>query len=338
MIITTWQQAGDESMKSLTNRLTIEKLNGHCAIQDQGRDHQQHLGFSGGGAADLYAFYSANKLLSNSLNCAALEVMMGQIQLKSNNTCTFAITGADCFAQINGLDIKHWQVHTLYKGDCLTLKQPKNNIYTYIAIAGGINSTPWLDSQSQTYTEQKLAFGHPALKVGSDIPVTHLATGSTIKSQQAGQTTNAQLPESFYQHPMLTLRFMPSPLWHKMTTQQQRFFLQQTFSISPNSNRMGYRLANKNPLTQLSKPMTVLESNKLSKPVCYGAIQLPAFNSPLILMKERQTIGGYPNIGTVMQTDLYRLSQMRPGEQVKFITTTIAQAQQQLTTFNARFQ
>jgi allophanate hydrolase subunit 2 len=54
-------------------------------------------------------------------------------------------------------------------------------------------------------------------------------------------------------------------------------------------------------------------------------------------MKERQTIGGYPILGTVMQVDLFRLSQKKPGEHVRFLPVTIEQAQAQLSAFYQRF-
>ena len=66
-------------------------------------------------------------------------------------------------------------------------------------------------------------------------------------------------------------------------------------------------------------------------------IQLPANEQPIILMKERQTMGGYPVLGSVMQTDLFRLSQMRPGQGVKFSLTSHQQAQQQLQAFYKKF-
>ena len=114
----------------MINKLEIIKLTGHCSIQDLGRPSTQHLGFSSGGAADLNAFLSANKLLQNDENDAALEVTLGQIKLKAHAITTIAITGADCFATINDKAIAHWARHTLKVGDILQLKLPKLGLHT----------------------------------------------------------------------------------------------------------------------------------------------------------------------------------------------------------------
>ena len=310
------------------NYLEVLKLNGQCSIQDLGRLHNQHLGFSASGAADEYAFLSANQMLSNALNCAALEITFGQISLQAQHHCTIAITGANCAAEINGKKIKHWQIHQLRADDILTLSTPKTGLISYIAIADGIQSKLWLDSRSQTLNEQSLGFNEEKVVLGSKIPF----------NEQPETITNAanvrqQSPDNFYQHDTLTLRFVPQNLWQYLNTEQQHKILEQDYVISAKSNRMGYRLSQlpQSALVQLP------QNNQLSKPVTYGTIQLPKNGEPIILMKERQTIGGYPVLGCVMQTDLFRLSQLRPGEKIKLQPTTLHHAQQQLSAFYQRF-
>ncbi len=96
---------------------------------------------------------------------------------------------------------------------------------------------------------------------------------------------------------------------------------------------MGYRL--KGTQTRLDIADSIRST--LSKPVCFGTIQCPSDGQPIVLMKDRQTVGGYPVLGTVIQTDLFRLSQKRPGETVRFVPTTLAQAQAQLAAFREKF-
>ena len=94
---------------------------------------------------------------------------------------------------------------------------------------------------------------------------------------------------------------------------------------------MGYRLQTENTLG------ITIKNKALSKPVCYGTMQMPNADQVIVLMKDRQTIGGYPVLGNVIQTDLFRLSQMRAGQKVKFLPTSLNSAQQQLTQFYLRF-
>jgi biotin-dependent carboxylase-like uncharacterized protein len=314
--------------------LKITSLKGHCSIQDLGRINQQHLGFSASGAADEYAFLYANKLLDNSTshvsNSAALEITLGQMTFIALSDCLFALTGADCEASINDKAIKNWQVHQLRKHDCLTLKQPKSGLLTYLALAGGLHSKKTLESQAQTLNEQALAFHQAPLQLGDvlqqlspDKSSTKSTTTETAIQNEYLKPQSINKPDNFYQSTPLVLRFIPSNLWQSLSLRQQGDFCHQNHVISANSNRMGYRLTSHNILK-------INQKKTLSKPVCYGTIQLPDDGQPIILMKERQTIGGYPTLGTVIQTDLFRLSQKRPGEKVLFKSIELAQAQQQL--------
>jgi len=319
------------------NQLTITKLNGLASIQDLGRINSQCLGFSAGGAADEYAFLAANALLNNNNDCATLEVTLGQIHLQANSDCIIALTGADCQAVILSLSgkqssIKNWQYHQLKQGDILQLHRPAKMLHSYIAIKGGIQSKLWLNSRSQTFNELALGFTDKQLQVGEGLPFSLAATTdkSLVRSEQKTNHSKV-LPKNFYCQQDLTLRFLPSDLYLSLTLYRQQEFIKQNYNILSESNRMGYRLNGMTPLIH-EQPQA-----GLSKPVSYGTIQLPSNGQPIVLMKERQTIGGYPVLGTVMQTDLFRLSQRRPGESVNFIPVTIEQAQAQLSAFYQRF-
>ncbi len=315
----------------MSNHLKIIKLSGRASVQDLGRLNSQHLGFSAGGAADEYAFRFANSLLDNDQNHAALEITLGQIQLQAGCDCFIALTGADCKATISQQDlptkvINNWQSHLLKKGQIITLHQPKKLLHSYIAVKGGIQSKIWLNSRSQSHSESNLGFTGKTLRTSDfiTIDINQKTLPPNNKTLQRNST-----PQSFYADNILTLRFIPNSLYLSLDRGWQRQFTQQTFRISADSNRMGYRL-NGNIAAQTL-------ASELSKPVNYGSIQIPNQGQPMILMKERQTIGGYPTLGTVMQTDLFRLSQKRPGEEVRFTPTTTAKAQVQLTSFLQRF-
>jgi len=314
--------------------LTITKLNGLATFQDLGRTNAQHLGFSAGGAADEYSFLLANKLLDNKINSAAIEITLGQITFKFNGNCTVVLTGADCFAKVYRKelnlklpeDLNTNQVINLFAGDELALSFPKKLVHSYLAIKGGFKSKNWLGSVSQTINDNLSDVIEPKLAVGSTLsfnPHTNTLVSKNLSTKKQKQLY-------FHQSELLTLRFIPSLLFNSFSEEIKGNFLTPSFEISTNSNRMGYRL----------KGVPVLiesQAHTLSKPVCFGTIQCPPDGQPIILMKDRQTIGGYPVLGTVMQTDLFRLSQKRPGNRVKFFPTTIEQAQAQLFGLKTQF-
>jgi allophanate hydrolase subunit 2 len=68
-------------------------------------------------------------------------------------------------------------------------------------------------------------------------------------------------------------------------------------------------------------------SGMLSEGICFGAIQIPADGQPIVLLNDRQTIGGYPKIGAVLSLDIPKLTQRMPGATVRFEAITIDEAQ-----------
>jgi len=331
--------------------LEIITINGRASIQDLGRLNAQHLGFSASGAADEFAFLSANKLITHhqqnvedmankQYRCAAIEITLGQISFKASAPSIIAITGADCQAKINSIAVNNWQCHQLQAGDILDLAMPKTGLHSYLAIFGGFTcqtaQQPWLDSFSQTSNEMALGFTGNVLTVGSKLYFS--AQTSPLIAPAPEQANHPSVTTTlFYAKEKLTLRIMPSSLFLHMSRAQQQQFLTTEYVISPDSNRMGYRLSVK-PLQTSAASDKILSQHLrsrclLSIPVTYGMVQFPDNEQPIVLMKERQTMGGYPVLGTVMQTDLFRLSQMRPGEEVNFSVISHQQAQQQLQAF-----
>jgi biotin-dependent carboxylase-like uncharacterized protein len=355
------------------HHLEILSINGQASIQDLGRLNAQHLGFSASGAADEFAFLSANKLITDRLitnkdsakhkhnitelnikqnNCAAIEITLGQISFKASAACTIAISGADCQAKINDVTINNWQCHQLKSGDIIDFSMPKTGLHSYLAVFGGVTcqreQQPWLGSFSQTRNEMALGFTGELLAIGSKLYFSaqnKLLTESLAKKISKPEPLKANKPKMapslFYAKQKLTLRVMPSTLFLKMSSEEQQQFLSTEYVISPDSNRMGYRLSVKQPKKSLSNQRILSEKLRsrciLSMPVTYGMVQFPDNEQPIILMKERQTMGGYPVLGTVIQTDLFRLSQMRPGEKVSFTLICHQKAQQQLQAFYHRF-
>lgn len=303
---------------------TIVKCNNNITIQDLGRAKAQHLGFSGTGAADEYSFLLANQLLNNPSNTAALEVTLGQVTIDFSKATSFVITGADCLACLNNQPIKNNKVYDVKAKSQLLLRMPSNMIHSYIAFKGGFSCQQWLNSASQANNEVALGLVEPAVT-----NKTHF-DAALIDPMAKSSAYKAQSGYRFHQNDSLTLRFIEAPNWSMLTQQQQQHIIDTQFTISPASNRMGYRLTSDATFPQFAQ--------QLSAPVCYGTIQIPDDGQPIVLMKDRQTIGGYPTLGNVMRLDLFRLAQKRPGECVRLQPISRQQAQVQLYAFYNRFQ
>jgi antagonist of KipI len=86
---------------------------------------------------------------------------------------------------------------------------------------------------------------------------------------------------------------------------------------------MGYRLRG-------SRALAATGGNMISDAAFMGGIQLPPSGEPILLMADRQTTGGYPQIATVITADLPRAGQLAPGDWVEFELCTRAEAKRAL--------
>lgn len=326
--------------------ITLTKLGGIISTQDLGRPQSQHLGFGASGACDEYAYLSANEALGNHCSVPTLELFIfTEIIFAINADCHIFISGADSRATLNNKKISHWKVVALKKNDVLTLHRPLQGKITYIAISGGFNVEEWMGSTSQNVNEKSLCASKD-IKIGDKI-LFEKRPNFTLKETPSSETSCSKnkpnypwynfynfAPESTQRTAKsveITLRFIPSSFFLALPFHEQNTLLQQAYDINPESNRMGYRL-------QSEKPIHLIEQKKLlSKPVTYGTIQLPPNGQPIVLMKDRQTIGGYPVLGVVMKIDLFRLSQCHAGDKVKFSFTSLTFAQTQLNAFYQKF-
>jgi antagonist of KipI len=93
-----------------------------------------------------------------------------------------------------------------------------------------------------------------------------------------------------------------------------------TFSISTQSDRMGYRM-NGSPL-KLNTPIEMISSA-----VTRGTIQLLPNGQLIILMADHQTTGGYPRLAHVISADLPSLAQAQPNSSIRFQLVSLEEAE-----------
>ncbi|MDN3653756.1 hypothetical protein QWY77_13505 [Thalassotalea ponticola] len=336
--------------------VTVTRCTTNALIQTLSNSQYQHWGYSEGGAMDEYAFMWANRLLNNAIDSAALEITLGQLQLYFERDCYIAITGADCAAykssasQSGTQTVGNWQVSAMSAGETLTLKMPKQGLRTYIAFASGIRRviTASISAQSTSTSSAKVNRDNTGNKDTratdiDDLPspmIENSLASHVINRQplvpnckliinQPSQTVvkrcvNRQYISNYQQvtdHDQ-TIDYVPSTLAKQQGKDFGLTFGQQVYVIDSASNRMGYRLR--------GQALTINHQQRLSTPTSLGAIQLPADGQPIVLLKDRQTIGGYPVLGCVTRQSTWQLAQMRPGQAVRFQAVTAAHACEQL--------
>ncbi|AEY00083.1 allophanate hydrolase subunit 2 [Oceanimonas sp. GK1] len=304
--------------------LHIEKPGPLSTLQDAGRVGVRHLGVAQGGPADVHAWAWANWLAGNGWGSTALEITLGGLTLTARQCCRLALTGADMQARVNGEPLANWHAFTLNAGDTLALGMARHGVRSYLAVAGGFTADPVLGSTACVVRDG--LGGHR----GDGSP---LAAGDELMFDANAQENTltrglpAQEKPDYQDEPVLAL--IPGAQFRHFEDHSLIDAFNRPWTVDPRSDRMGIRL--QGSLLQCNMGSLVSEGLTL------GAVQVPPNGQPIVLLNDRQTIGGYPRLGTLTPLACARLAQCRPGQSLRLTTSTATEAQRQYRDFRAQF-
>lgn len=270
-------------------------------LQDAGRFGHAALGLTTGGPMDTQAFAIAQRLVGNTPDTTALEVSFGGLELEAEGDTVVAVTGATLPLLVNDEEHPQWQALRLGAGDRLRLGFSETGCRSYIAVAGGVQVPAAFGSTATVVREGIGGLNGGALREGDRLPC-----------PAPGDISLLWLPPSQrprYHH-RATLRVIPGYQSQAFPRLVQRRFFSGEYQVTDRSDRMGYRL---------SGPETRADIDGIvSEGIALGAIQFPPDGQPIVLLRDRQTIGGYPKIGCILSLDCSLLGQLRPGDTVNF--------------------
>lgn len=294
--------------------LRVRKPGALSVIQDLGRFGYAQLGLSQGGPLDEYAYSWANFLLGNPVNLPCIEITLGQAEFTIEQDGEFAICGADLKATLDDTPLENWSTFFAFKGQCLSFALPKNGLRSYLAVKGGFLLTSQLGSCASVERDQLGGIANgKALQEGDQL---RFSAPNSHNSFQKRQLSFRFIPD--YDLP-ITLRVIEGYQRNIFSKQAIDQFYQQEFEVSAHMNRMGYRLT--------GACITPPQQKMLSEGIALGAIQIPPDGEPIILLNDRQTVGGYPKIGCISRIDLPRLAQAKPGQKVRFVKGQLQELQ-----------
>lgn len=291
------------------NGILIKKVALQASVQDLGRGGFGDIGLCEAGALDEGAFNMANALLGNKNNESMLEIALGGCEFVAKGRVHISLSGGLAKAFINDEEVGFYQSHTLNNGDILTLGFCQKGQMIYMGIKGGFNIAKTYKSQSTSIKEGIGGLDGAGLKSGDFLPV------DFCEFYQTRRIKNAFLPD--FSTP-LKLRLVASYQYDDFAQKQKDIFFASEYKITPQSNRMACKLKGEKILVPTQK--------FISEPIAYGAIQIPTNGNPIVLLKERQTIGGYPKIGCVIAPDCFSLAQKKQGSSVYFELIDLASA------------
>jgi antagonist of KipI len=268
---------------------------------------------------DPFAASAANILVGNSIDEAVLEITLLGPQLKFLTDTIVALTGADLSARIGGREMAPWSSVSAEAGQVLSFGSRQSGARVYLAIGGGIDVSRVMGSRSTDLKSRIGGYFGRHLKSGDQLSVNHRQ--SAAPGSFGGRSLRLSDLERF-RPKRGSIRFIRSANDDPFLSQTITKFTNRSFKLLSASDRMGFRFGGPN-LT----PDPVETSESWSEPVAAGTIQLPPAGLPIVLMADRQTVGGYPKLGTVISVDIGRLAQAAPGDRVRFAEIDVHTAQ-----------
>jgi 5-oxoprolinase (ATP-hydrolysing) subunit C len=295
------------------------------SIQDLGRRGYRHVGIGSAGALDPLALRIANCLVHNSTEAAGIEVTAGPTQFCFCQEACFALAGADYAATLGEKPLRPWWRYQARRGQILTFKMPHQGMRAYLAIFGGIDVPIVLGSRSTHLSAGTGGFSGRALRsgdllsIGATTNLFHLfaETSIGIRPPEFYQREQPQAPPTSL--PPIEIRALSAPEYDFFSLRAQTLFWQSHWVLTPQSNRMGFRLAG--PVISCVKKIELL-----SHGIIPGIIQVPPSGQPIVLMADAQTTGGYPRIGVVITADLPKLAQVPLGGLLQFVSVSYHEA------------
>lgn len=272
-------------------------------FQDLGRHGHAGQGVSASGAMDQAACKAANRLVGNPSDAACLETVNGGLRLRSQGDTVVAVTGADAPLEVTAADGRRWPAPryapvALADGDEIAIGEPVAGTRCYVAVRGGFGVAPVLGSCS---TDTLARVGPPAVAAGDVLAVRAPSASPGLSAVGAPELPPEGLPVPGED---VVLDVVPGPRTDWFTPEALERLAVQRWQVTPQSNRVGLRLAGEVPLAR------AVQGELPSEGTVAGALQVPPSGQPVLFLADHPLTGGYPVIGAIAPYHLDRAGQI----------------------------
>ena len=305
----------------MSGALTVVRPGLFDTVQDFGRTGFMALGMPAAGAMDRIALSLANALLGNPRNMAGLEIgLMGPDLRVEADSVRVALVGPLSPSLIDGPDtppkpLESDRSHLLKRGQTLRVGMVEGSSTAYLAIAGGLALPVFMGSLS-TYARAGIGgFDGRKLAAGDMLPLALAAAPAGDDRKLGGAFDYGSGP----------IRVIWGPQEDYFSDKGRRTFVEAAWRVSREADRMGIRF--EGPAIEHATRPDKGGADIISDGIGPGAIQVPGAGLPIVLLADRQTVGGYPKIATVASVDLPRLGRLLPGQSVRFTPVAVAEAE-----------
>ena len=315
--------------------LTVLRGGAATTVQDLGRWGFQAMGVPVSGACDPRALRWANRAVGNPDDAAGLEVASVGPELRVEQDTVVACTGADMDAHIDGRPMPPGEPVVAREGAVIRCGQTRGGLRGYLAVAGGLDVPVVLASRSTCLPGGFGGFAGRPLAAGDRVAMGRArgaapAGRGLSLSRQALEALSLTSARPASGEPV-RLRVLPGPQHDAVGESHLARLLSETFQVSPQLNRVACRLHGR----PVSIPVPFHEMVPVG--TVPGAIQVTPSGDLLLLLADRQTTGGYPQVLSVIGADLGLASQLCPGDAVQFVPCSMSEAMTALVAAEAMF-
>lgn len=277
--------------------LLVRAVAGPVLVQDAGRAGHAAIGVGAAGAADRASYALGGRLVGNEPGAAALEVVLGGLEVEAAGHVTLCVTGAPVPLDVDGRDEPSGAVLTLRPGQRLRLGTPASGLRSYLSVRGGLDLPLLLGSRSR---DTLAGLGPEPVRAGDRLPVGARASGPLL--------VDAVPPHQYDDAPVVRVVRGPRDDW----AADPDALVTRRWRVGGASDRVGLRLE--------GDPLGVVpgKGELPSEGALRGAVQLPPDGHPVVFGPDHPVTGGYPVIAVVVDADTDRLAQLRPGEELGF--------------------
>ncbi|HET6654232.1 MAG TPA: biotin-dependent carboxyltransferase family protein [Nocardioides sp.] len=282
----------------MTVRLRVRAPGPLSVIEDLGRHGTSGIGVGRSGAADRASLRQANRAVANPEGAAAVEVTLGGLELEAvGGPALLCVTGAPCPVTVDGRDVGAYCVFPVPEGSVVRLGPATAGLRSYVAVRGGLDVPEVLGSRSH---DVMAGLGPAPLREGDELPVGAAGTAYPVVDS---------LPPPSFDGPVV-LRAVRGPRdgWVK----DPDLLVTTEWTASDKTNRVGMRL--------LGAELEPVDARRQlpSEGAYRGAVQVPPSGEPVVFLADHPVTGGYPVVAVVVDEDVDRAAQVRPGQALTF--------------------
>jgi len=305
--------------------ITVLEAGLETSVQDYpGRVGLGDLGFPASGPFDSWSFRLANLVVGNDPGAAGLECQFMGPTLRFEENMTLAVCGADMSPKLDGVTLPMWESVAVKKGQVLAMSFAKKGARAYIAVSGGLDTAPVLGSRATFHESGVGGVGGFAIKKGQTLPVTVIPGTPGLRVREENRPI-------FSATKVWDIEAVPGPNDDWLDDACRQRFYSADWKLTAKSSRSGFRLdgpewtfsdlaLNKHP-DHGSDPSNIVDHG-----YPLGAVNL-AGQTPIILVTDGPSFGGFINPYTVPTVAFWKLAQMKAGETIHFRKVSVDEAQ-----------